>query len=238
MLMQGVIVLCVLQATSALLIGTAAQLSSARAPAAHADLSAFEKSFMDDLYMEEYLDKNKAMRDLREAMPSLLQKADAPALRQGVDEAREAGASLVELKPFVEALKEADPTLLTETDAAILKGVEQVVAASAPQPARKPPDSFLTDDQFQVLLTASKSPVPSYDAAYDPTAPDDLIGIWGRPLNFFSLLRHPTVDPSPVVWDVVRKQWPALQGVPDEELQKNLVECRKEYVDGRFLSGE
>ena len=52
---------------------------------------------------------------------------------------------------------------------------------------------------------------------------------------FYSLLRHPTDEPTAVMWNVVRKQWPILEGVPDDELQKNLIECRKEPCDPRFL---
>ena len=50
----------------------------------------------------------------------------------------------------------------------------------------------------------------------------------------YSLLRNPRVDPSPVAWEAVRKQFPVLFGVPDDELQKNLVECRKEAFDPRL----
>ena len=75
----------------------------------------------------------------------------------------------------------------------------------------------------------------SWDAASPAPCPEDLLTIWGKPQIFFSLMRHPRIDPTPVMWEAVRKQWPVLQGVPDEELQKNLVECRKELCDARFL---
>ena len=51
-------------------------------------------------------------------------------------------------------------------------------------------------------------------------------------------LRNPRVDPTPVVWEAVRSQWPSLQGVPDDELLKNLAECRKEYADVRSMEKE
>jgi hypothetical protein len=203
--------------------------------AVRADLSAFEKSFMDDLYMEDYLDKNKALCDLRAALPSLVKGADVPALRRGIDEAREAQASVAELKPFILALRKADPSLITEVDEAILAGAEEVRIASAPQPAKTPLDSFLLDDQFEALLAASRSKVYAWDVASQGPCPDDLLSAWGKPLIFFSLLRHPRIDPSPVVWAAVRKQWPELGNIPDDELQKNLVACRKEYCDVRML---
>ena len=43
--------------------------------------------------------------------------------------------------------------------------------------------------------------------------------------------RHPT----PKQWEALRKVWPILDGVPDDELMKNLVECRKEFCDVRFI---
>ena len=224
-------------ASDALVLGTRAR-GVVRAPSACADLSAFEKSFMDQADIVDYLDKNRALCELKEAMPSLLSKGDGAELRRGIDKAREAGASVAELKKFVEGLKKVDPNLVTATDEAILLGAEQVVIASAPKPATKPPDSYLTDEQFQTLLSASKSSKVSWETnapgGYDSNMPEDLQGAWGKSLIFFSLLRHPTNDPTPVVWDAVRKRWPLLEGVPDEELQKNLVECRKEFCDARF----
>ena len=231
----AIVTMLTVPSCAALVLGTRARPVAARACAARADLSSFEKSFMDDLYMEDYLEKNKILCQLNEALPSLIKGADGLALREGIDEAREAGASVKELKRFVEALKKADPSLVTETDEAILLGAEQVVIASAPQPARPPPDSFLTDEQFQTLLEASKSPEPAWDPDRVGKCPEDLLSAWGKPQIFFSLLRHPRIDPSAVVWDAVRYKWPTLQGVPDEELQKNLVECRKEACDARFI---
>lgn len=183
------------------------------------------------------MDKNKALCKLNEALPSIsnLGKADAISLREGIDEAREAGASLKELKRFVEALQKADPALVTETDEAILKGVEQVVVASAPKPAAPPPDSFLTEQQFQAVLEASRSGELAWDPASVLACPDDLLTAWGKPQRFYSLMRHPRIDPTPVMWNAVRKRWPLLEGVPDDELFKNLVECRKEFADARFL---
>lgn len=190
---------------------------------------------MDDLYMDEYLDKNKALLDLKEALPSLVKGADVKALRAGIDAALEAQASVAELKPFIEALQKADPALVTEVDEAILKGAEQVAEASAPQPARQPPGSYLLPEQFDALLEASKSGIVSWDVDTQGPCPDDLVSAWGKPLIFFSLLRHPRIDPSPTVWVAVRKQWPVLGNIPDEELQKNLNACRMEKCDARFL---
>ena len=107
--------------------------------------------------MEEYLEKNKAICDLKDAMPSVLNglKADAPALRRGIDEAREAQASVAELIPFIEALKKADPSLITEVDEAILKGKEQVDEAIVQgRTAQQPQDSYLLPEQFEALLEA------------------------------------------------------------------------------------
>ena len=56
-----------------------------------------------------------------------------------------------------------------------------------------------------------------------------------RPSYFYSLLRHPRDDPTPVMWEAVRREWNVLEGVPDEELFKNLVAVRSEFVDTRFL---
>ena len=137
-------------ASDALVLGTRA-CGVVRAPSACADLSAFEKSFMDQADIVDYLDKNRALCELKEAMPSLLSKGDGAELRRGIDKAREAGASVAELKKFVEGLKKVDPDLVTATDEAILLGAEQVVIASAPKPATKPPDSYLTDEQFHGL---------------------------------------------------------------------------------------
>ena len=99
-----------------------------------------------------------------------------------------------------------------------------------------PPDSYISEDQFQALIEASKSPVPSWDSD-DGEVPDDLKSIWGRPLVFYSMLRNPNPEkqPTPVVWKAVRKQWPVLEGVPDGELQKNLIEVRKDNWDPRFI---
>ena len=75
----------------------------------------------------------------------------------------------------------------------------------------------------------------SWDASSSSPCPKDLQDIWGRPQRFFSLLRNPRADPTPVMWESVRERWPILQGVPDDELLKNLVECRKEIFDARFV---
>ena len=219
-----------------LLLGSAPRVAT-RVPAVRADLASFEKSFMDNLYIEERLDKNKALYDLKEALPSLLGlvKADAPTLRQGIDEAREAGAGVAELKPYVEALQKADASLVTETDLAILKGAEQVVAASGPVIAKPPPDSYLTMEQFEALKEASMCAEDCWDSSKGPV-PDDLRTVWGNAQMFFSLLRNPNREvPEPMVWEVVRERWPNLAGVPDDELQKNLTECRKEYCDASNL---
>ena len=110
-----------------------------------------------------------------------------------------------------------------------------MVVASAPQPAKPPPDSYLTMEQFEALKDATMSAEDCWDASKGPL-PDEFRTIWGTPLMFFSLLRNPSKEvPSPLVWVAVRERWPNLQGVPDEELQKNLVECRKEYCDARSL---
>ena len=110
-----------------------------RSPSPRADFSAFERSFKDELYKEEMLEKNRALLDAFQALPSLgsLGKADAPQLRRAIDEARECGASLDELKRYVEALQKIDPSLTTETDLAILKGAEQLIEARKPQPVRR-----------------------------------------------------------------------------------------------------
>ena len=71
-----------------------------------------------------------------------------PALRHRA----RAGASVAELKQLIEALKKADPSLVTEVDEAILLGADQVREMSLPQPARPPQDSFLTEEQFQAPL--------------------------------------------------------------------------------------
>ena len=135
----------------ALLVGTRAPHPPVRAPAARADFASFEKSFKDELYKQDMLDKNKALRLAEEALPGLLNgfKADGLALRVGIDECRAAGASVAELKQLIEALKKADPSLVTEVDEAILLGADQVREMSLPQPARPPQDSFLTEEQFQ-----------------------------------------------------------------------------------------
>ena len=187
--------------------------------------------------MEEYLDKNRALFQLQEALPTLISKADCAALREGIDEAREAGAGVAELKPYILALQKAAPEIVTETDEAILSAVDQVAEASAPQPAKPPPDSYLTAEQFADLLAASKSTMDSFTGE-SYSCPDDLKSPFGFPMIFFSLLRNPRVDPTPVVWEAVRNQWPSLQGVPDDELLKNLVECRKEYADVRAMEKE
>ena len=215
-------------------LGTRASAQAARAPAARLDLSSFEKSFMDDLYMEEYLEKNRALVACREALPSLLQSADAAALRRGIDEARECQAGVAELKPYIIELQKLDPSMITEVDEAILSAVDQVVEASKPQPAKMPLDSFLLPAQFDALLEASKSKIPAWDESQGE-CPDDLNTLWGRPNIFFSLLRHPRIDPSPVVWTAVRKEWPVLGNIPDDELMKNLYACRAEACDLRRL---
>ena len=46
----------------ALLVGTRAPHAPVRAPAARADFASFEKSFKDELYKQDMLDKNKALR--------------------------------------------------------------------------------------------------------------------------------------------------------------------------------
>ena len=173
-----------LPASDALLLGTnAAVVRRAPAPRA-ADFSSFEKSFTDELYKEEFLDKNKALHDMEDALPKAVNgfKADGLALREGIDEAREAGATVYELKRFVEALKKADPSLFNEVDAAILLGAEQVVEAGIPQPARPPPDSYLTPQQFQALRQASMSGEPSAEGK-SKEVPKELLDIWGRPLS-------------------------------------------------------
>ena len=43
------------------------------------------------------------------------------------------------------------------------------------------------------------------------------------------------LNPTPKQWEALRKTWPILDGVPDDELMKNLVECRKEFCDVRFI---
>jgi len=184
--------------------------AAARAVAPRADLSAFEKSFMDDLYIEDYLDKNAALCELRNAMPSLLKPADTAALRRGIDEAREAKASVGELKPFILALQKADPSMVTAVDDAILAGADQAAEAAAPQPAKQPLDSFLLPEQWEALLAASKSVELCWDDKSQGPIPDELATIWGRPSSFFSLLRHPRIDPSPVVWKAVRQRWAAI----------------------------
>merc|ERR1712032_1771145 len=132
------------------------------------------------------------------------------------------------------ALQKADPTLVTEVDVAFLKGAEQVAQAMLPQPAKPPPDSFLTDEQFQSLREASMSAEDCWDESSAGQCPEDLRSAFGNTMNFFSLLRRPSTDPTPVAWEAVRARWPILQGVPDDELQKNLVEIRTEFVDARF----
>jgi hypothetical protein len=206
-----------------------------RAPAVRSDFGSFEKSFKDELYKEERLEKNRAVFLAGDALPSLLNgfKADGLALRQGIDDMREAGANVAELRPFIEALKKASPSLVTEVDQAILSGAEQVVEFSKPQPARPPPDSYLTSEQFHALREASMSAQDSWQQ--EGTCPAELRGPLGGIKIFFSLLRNPRTEPTPDVWRCVRSQWPILEGVPDEELQKNLVECRKELVDARQL---
>ena len=208
-----------------------------RAPAPRADFASFEKSFNDAMYEDERLDKNKALLMLKDSLPGVTNgfKADGLALREGIDEAREAGASVMELKRFIEALQKADPTLVTEVDEALLFGADQVAEFSLPQPAKQPPDSYVTADQFEALRLASMSPKPCWDATASP-CPEELRSAFsGRPQIVFSLLRHPRLDPTPAAWEAVRTLWPILQGVPDAELQKNLVECRKEPCDIRSL---
>ena len=240
---MGVAILLALPACAALTVcarapsnALASTRVATRAPAVCADLSSFEKSFLDGLYQEEYLDKNRALFNLKEAMPGLMKKADGPALRAGIDEAREARATVKELKPFILALKEAAPELVTETDEAILLGSEQVAAANEPQPAKPPPGSFLSDEQFQALLAASKSQEKCWNAT-DGACPDPeaLLDVFGTPKVFFSLLRNTRDDPSSGAWNAVRAAWPVLAGVPDDELLRNLVECRKEKADFRAL---
>ena len=65
--------------------------------------------------------------------------------------------------------------------------------------------------------------------------PEEMKNIWGRPLIFFNICRNPRKDPTPKQWEALRKTWPILDGVPDDELMKNLVECRKEFCDVRFI---
>lgn len=208
------------------------RVTTARTRPVHLDFSFFEKSFTDELYKEERLEKNAALFDLYRALPSFgsLGKCNAKEIRQGIDEAREAGATVAELKPYVEALQKIDPSLVTETDEAVLRGAEQVVVASAPRPARPPPDSYLTEEQFEALREASKS----QERPAEPCA-EALMGLFGQPDTFFALLRNPKVEPGPEAWAAVRAAWPALEGMPDDELQKNLVACRQERVDPRFL---
>ena len=74
---------------------------------------------------------------------------------------------------------------------AILKGAEQVVAASGPVIAKPPPDSFLTTEQFEALKDASMSAEDCWDASKGEKVPDELRTVWGTPLMFFSLLRNP-----------------------------------------------
>ena len=136
----------------------------------------------------------------------------------------------------MEALKRSAPELVTETDEAILKGADIAIEMSESYlQAKKAPDSFLTDEQFEALLQASKSNTDCWDAKSPGECPKELAGLFGGYKMFYSLLRHPTDEPTAVMWNVVRKQWPILEGVPDDELQKNLIECRKEPCDPRFL---
>merc|ERR1711924_174133 len=128
-----------------------------------------------------------------------------------------------------EALKKADPSLVTEVDEAILLGADQVREMSLPQPARPPQDSFLTEEQFQALREATKSPKECWDGSDMAGCPEEMKNIWGRPLIFFNICRNPRKDPTPKQWEALRKTWPILDGVPDDELMKNLVECRKEF---------
>ena len=122
-----------------------------RALPPRADFASFEKSFNDELYKEERLEKNGILSNLILELPNVANgfKADGLALRQGIDDAREAGATVVELKRFIDALKKADPSLITEVDEAVLLGVEQRNLAAQPQKARPPSDTFLTDEQFE-----------------------------------------------------------------------------------------
>ena len=122
-----------------------------RAPPPRADFGSFEKSFNNELYKEERLEKNGILSDLILELPNVANgfKADGLALRQGIDDAREAGATVVELKRYIDALKKADPSLITEVDEAVLLGVEQRNLAAQPQKSRPPPDTFLTDEQFE-----------------------------------------------------------------------------------------
>lgn len=224
-------------ASAALLIGTAPR-AAVRVASPQAQFGGFEKSFNDALYKDERLEKNKAIRDAEDALPNLLNsfKADGLALRQGIDELREAGATVSELKRFIEALQKADPTLITPTDEAILSGADQVRELSLPQRAKPPPDTFLTEEQFEAVREVSMSGEACWDENKSGACPEELKSAFsGRPVMFFSLLRNPRGDPTPTVWQAVRNRFPSLQGVPDDELFKNLTECRKEFVDARFL---
>ena len=91
-----------------------------------------------------------------DALPTLTNgfKASPILLREGIDTAREAGASVAELKPYVVALRKADASMVNEVDEAILLGADQVSEMSKPQPARPPPDSFLSEVQFEALREA------------------------------------------------------------------------------------
>ena len=235
--MRHAVALFVVLPARALLVGTRAPHAPVRAPAARADFASFEKSFKDELYKQDMLDKNKALRLAEDALPGLLNrfKADGLALREGIDECRAAGASVAELKQLIEALKKADPSLVTEVDEAILLGADQVREMSLPQPARPPQDSFLTEEQFQALREATKSPKECWDGTNMAGCPEEMKNIWGRPLIFFNICRNPRKDPTPKQWEALRKAWPILDGVPDDELMKNLVECRKEFCDVRFI---
>jgi len=209
-----------------------------RALVARSDFASFERSFNDQLYEDERLEKNRANRGVEAALPQLGNgfRADALAIREGIDEAREAGATVVELKPYIEVLRKADPSLLNETDEAILTGAELAAQASLPQPAKPPRDSYLTAEQFEALRQASMSAEASWDVSLQGECPDAIKSKFsGRPIIFFSLLRNPRTDPAPVMWQAVRSKWPILQDIPDEELQKNLVACRMEFVDARFI---
>lgn len=136
----------------------------------------------------------------------------------------------------MEALQKAAPELVTETDEAILKGADMAIELSESYlTAKMAPDSFLTPEQFEALLEASKSATDSWDQKSPGECPKDLQGLFGGVKMFYSLLRHPTDEPNAVMWNAVRRQWPILEGVPDDELQKNLLECRKEPCDPRFL---
>ena len=92
---------------SSLMLGVRTRTYAAtwlRARTARSDFSAFEKMFTDEMNKDELLEKNKAMHDLwlsTEKLGGILQKADGPALRKGINEAREAGAALRDLKPYV-----------------------------------------------------------------------------------------------------------------------------------------